>query len=66
MDLTWNYAGRLDGLRSGENRVNFSYLFGSGPAAVRHDPHVATQECGHEVGLLMLSQLVRDRSEPEA
>lgn len=63
MDLTWNYAGRVESHRLEESRVNFSYLFGNGPAAVRHDPHIATQEGGYDAGLLVLSKLVRGRSE---
>jgi hypothetical protein len=67
MNLTWNYAGRLSGHgRDEADRVDFSYLFGRGPAAVRHDPHVATQGCAQEPGLLELSRLVRDRSEQAA
>lgn len=66
MDLTWNYAGRLGGQSRDEAKVNFSYLFGNGPAAIRHDPHVTTQGCTQDSGLLELLKLVRDRSEQAA
>lgn len=66
MDCTWNYVGAGSDVKAeAGTRVNYSYVFGNGPAAKRHDPHVTTQVTPREVGLLELSLLLRDRSNPE-
>jgi hypothetical protein len=66
MNWLFGYTGLSEAKPSDQNvQVDYSYVFGNTRPAVRHDPHVHDQGCAADVGLLKISDLIRDRGDGE-